>query len=566
MSRKVFISYSRKDFSFTKRLVDDLLAQGIPAWLDQIEIKTGQKWDSAIQNALSTCEYLLVVLSPNSVTSENVLDEVAYAVSKKRPIFPVLYQDCELPYRLARVQHIDFRSKYEDGLRNLVVQLKEKGILIQAQATGEQESSASQQARSSEPSVERNPIYTPFHSLLYERRTPLEASQEGIVLRGPVYINGKEPRENFHLANGSLLITDVPIDNRFTVEALLKKLKPYFDSFVKEVFIIITPSISKSILDYFDTRMTSVRICSISIGGMTQHMKRILQDLATITRAIMITGDFRGNLKEELDSGLLMIDSSTSERLFEFSGTDLGSFQEVIGNANRLMFRADPHVAGEIFQDRWQHLERALEHKDYKADYVLTLDRMIRLAGSLGEDRSDWLSSKHLKDLSLEVKDIDALPIFHPPLFNLDRTSSSILGRGYASPYFITDADTDTAVVERPDLILFAGHLDIYPLIPLLDSYITVTGKRDYVIISYTASDSLIATLNISKLRGLMNVLLVTLEPISNDSRQKFQALAKLIGARLCQTDEDLSSLFAGELDSVNLVSATEYETVITIS
>ena len=48
-----------------------------------------------------------------------MLDEVGYALSKKKPIIPILLQDCEVPYRLNRIQYIDFRNSYDDGFKEL---------------------------------------------------------------------------------------------------------------------------------------------------------------------------------------------------------------------------------------------------------------------------------------------------------------------------------------------------------------------------------------------------------------------------------------------------------------
>jgi hypothetical protein len=566
MPKTVFISYSRHDYSFAERLVDDLLAHGISAWLDQYDIKAGQKWDSAVQEALSTSDYLLVILTPNSAASENVLDEVAYAINRKKPVFPVLYRDCDIPFRLARIQYIDFRSDYEGGLRSLLDELRERGVPVQVHAPGDQESRPSEHARSSEPVSKGKPIYSPFHALLHERRTPVEVYEEGIVLRGSVYINGQGPPENFHLQGGSLLITDVSIDNRQAVEGLLHQVEPYFEhlgSKGKTDFVIIAPSISKSVIDYFGAWRKSTRICSIAIGAVTEHMKMVLQDLAIVTGTMVISRDVRGELVRELDNGILVIDASKA--LFEVSAADLGSFQEITGGPDHLMFRADPSVSEGNFQGRWTQMEAMLENTEYNADYIFTLDRMIRLAGTVGEDCTQWIGSKRVEELSIDFKDIDDLPIFHPPVFKLESAGSLFLGRGYASPYMITDPDRLSAEVDHPVLLLFAGHLDVEPLIPFINS--PSKGLREgLTIISYTASDSLMATLNLNKLRGIMNPLLITLEPVTNETHQSLQALADRVGTRVIDNVADLASLPLDELGAADHISSTHYETVIMIS
>ena len=120
-SAKAFVSYSRADTDFVLRLCQDLRAAGASIWLDQLDIHPGEEWDEAIERGLSECGRMLVVLSPKSVTSENVLDEIGYALSKKKPIIPVLYRDCEVPYRLNRIQYVDFRTAYEEPLKYLLL-------------------------------------------------------------------------------------------------------------------------------------------------------------------------------------------------------------------------------------------------------------------------------------------------------------------------------------------------------------------------------------------------------------------------------------------------------------
>jgi len=131
----VFVSYSRVDQTFTTRLVKDLTKRGINIWFDQRNIKTGQRWDSTIQSALEGCTAFLIVLSPNSVKSENVLDELAFALEEGKPIIPVLYQDCSVPLRLRRVQHIDLRSDYKTNFGKIFTSLSQQQSITQSKKT-----------------------------------------------------------------------------------------------------------------------------------------------------------------------------------------------------------------------------------------------------------------------------------------------------------------------------------------------------------------------------------------------------------------------------------------------
>ena len=52
-----------------------------------------------MEEALRTCEGMLIVLSPASVGSDNVKDEVSYALEHRKLVVPVLYRHAR--YRFA---------------------------------------------------------------------------------------------------------------------------------------------------------------------------------------------------------------------------------------------------------------------------------------------------------------------------------------------------------------------------------------------------------------------------------------------------------------------------------
>jgi len=121
-----FFSYSREDSEFVLHVARDLKAAGANVWLDQMDIVPGQRWDEAIERALAGCPRMLVVLSPTSVRSTNVMDEVSFALEEGKTVIPILYRDCAIPFRLRRVQYIDLRHDYDHGLAELLRLLAEQ--------------------------------------------------------------------------------------------------------------------------------------------------------------------------------------------------------------------------------------------------------------------------------------------------------------------------------------------------------------------------------------------------------------------------------------------------------
>jgi hypothetical protein len=114
---KTFVAYARDDAAFALKLVNDLRSAGADVWIDQLDIAPGEPWDRAIQQALRECAALVVVLSPAMASSENVMDEVNAALDAKKLVLPVLRSPCDIPYRLKRIEYIDFSTlDYDTGL------------------------------------------------------------------------------------------------------------------------------------------------------------------------------------------------------------------------------------------------------------------------------------------------------------------------------------------------------------------------------------------------------------------------------------------------------------------
>lgn len=117
---KTFFSYSRSDSVFVIKLAKDLRDAGVTIWLDQLDIKAGSHWDSSIETALESAQNMIVVLSAESVKSNNVMDEVSFALESGKTVIPVFLSECATPFRLRRLQRIDFTCDYQTGLNQLL--------------------------------------------------------------------------------------------------------------------------------------------------------------------------------------------------------------------------------------------------------------------------------------------------------------------------------------------------------------------------------------------------------------------------------------------------------------
>jgi formylglycine-generating enzyme required for sulfatase activity len=108
---QVFISYSRKDISFVDKLVADLQKAGLDVWYDVSHIAGGARWRSEIENALRNSQYVIVVLSPDSIISEWVEREFLFSSNLRRKIIPVMYRPCEVPLNYVDLNYIDVQGE-----------------------------------------------------------------------------------------------------------------------------------------------------------------------------------------------------------------------------------------------------------------------------------------------------------------------------------------------------------------------------------------------------------------------------------------------------------------------
>jgi hypothetical protein len=118
-----FISYSRRDWDrFVAGLVSNLRENSQKVWIDQSYVVGGDDWMDAIGQALHHCDTLLLVLSPNALSSRYVKMEYRYFFSQGKPIVPVLYEQIpQMPFELATLHYIDFtRGAHQDSLQTLL--------------------------------------------------------------------------------------------------------------------------------------------------------------------------------------------------------------------------------------------------------------------------------------------------------------------------------------------------------------------------------------------------------------------------------------------------------------
>lgn len=84
----VFVSYAHKDSTSVYPIITQFNDQGYKIWYDE-GIEPGIEWPEEIANALNSSSLFVVFITPNSVASENVRNEINFALAKKLPFIAI---------------------------------------------------------------------------------------------------------------------------------------------------------------------------------------------------------------------------------------------------------------------------------------------------------------------------------------------------------------------------------------------------------------------------------------------------------------------------------------------
>jgi DNA-binding response OmpR family regulator len=123
----LFISYSQKDLAAIKSLATILQQDGWSLWFDQ-KLRAGATFDRVIEQALTDARAVIVAWSKNSVNSDWVRAEAAFALESAK-LFPVRLDDTPLPLRFIHVHTLNLSgwdgSASHHGLQALLAHLHE---------------------------------------------------------------------------------------------------------------------------------------------------------------------------------------------------------------------------------------------------------------------------------------------------------------------------------------------------------------------------------------------------------------------------------------------------------
>lgn len=127
----VFISHAQEDCAYVdEHLRGFLRSHGVESWWSQTGIDVGDDWEKKIADALESCHWMILVMSPSSVASPYVQKEVAWCLANRPDkLLPILIEKCAFATihpELAKLQHSDFTNDPVEARRRILESLVKK--------------------------------------------------------------------------------------------------------------------------------------------------------------------------------------------------------------------------------------------------------------------------------------------------------------------------------------------------------------------------------------------------------------------------------------------------------
>jgi pSer/pThr/pTyr-binding forkhead associated (FHA) protein len=125
----LFITYAREEWeSIVAPLTVILQDAGQKVWVDQYLTQGGDDWMLAVEQALSECWLLVVVVSPEALNAHHVRLAYRYFFNREKPVVPLVYTNVEqLPMELSNRKLIRYDShKRKQTFEELAAEIQQR--------------------------------------------------------------------------------------------------------------------------------------------------------------------------------------------------------------------------------------------------------------------------------------------------------------------------------------------------------------------------------------------------------------------------------------------------------
>jgi nucleoside 2-deoxyribosyltransferase len=123
---RIFLSHAAADREYARKLSHALLFQWPDVRIFTTDmLSAGEEWQSKLRRELVQCDIFMVVLTPNSVDSNWVLQELGGAWALGKPIVPVVTQPevfSRIPLALDREPFLEVEDLDKPAMLNRVLE------------------------------------------------------------------------------------------------------------------------------------------------------------------------------------------------------------------------------------------------------------------------------------------------------------------------------------------------------------------------------------------------------------------------------------------------------------
>ena len=113
---RIFVSYSRKNKPFCKRLTDTLQERGFDFWVDWEDIPPTVDWMKEIEKSIEEAETFVAIVTTDWMASKICRDELEIAVKNGKRLIPVVPEEItwnDVPPALAQLNFVFFTGGYD---------------------------------------------------------------------------------------------------------------------------------------------------------------------------------------------------------------------------------------------------------------------------------------------------------------------------------------------------------------------------------------------------------------------------------------------------------------------
>lgn len=115
------------------------------------------------------------------------------------------------------------------------------------------------------------------------------------------------------------------------------------------------------------------------------------------------------------------------------------------------------------------------------------------------------------------------------------------LDKGWSSPFFVTDANRQEAVYEKPAIVITDKKISsVQEFLPLIEK-LAAAGKKDVVLIADEVEGEALSILILNKLKGVLNTVAVKAPSFGDRRKEILQDIAILTGGQVISEDQGLT-------------------------